>query len=75
MTTTCHLLVQQSPTVFGRVGGVIQPWAWPVLPASWTDLAVAGSVAVFVFITASVVADRSSGRFYGVTRPAWLSGR
>lgn len=62
-------------TIFGRVGGVIQLWAWPALPASWSDLAVACLAALATAVTASAWADRSSGRFYGITRPAWLNSQ
>jgi hypothetical protein len=45
-------------TIFGRVGGVVQPWAWPVLPGGSTEVLVAAVLAIAAGVVASFARPR-----------------
>ncbi len=53
-------------TVFGRVGGVIQPWAWPVMPGELADLLVSLLVATGIAAASGALASRTDRLFYGI---------
>lgn len=53
-------------TVFGRVRGEAQPWAWPALPGTGDDVLAAALAASAAAVLACASALRSAERFYGL---------
>lgn len=54
-------------TVFGRIHGQMQPWAWPVIPATTSDIVLAALALAAGGILASASARRWPAHFYALS--------